>query len=254
MDTKQLDLCNFLLQRIVTRIDRPTQTVPFRLYFLLANFYLYEVFSTVKSVYTRQPGQIRVHTRIPHSWQSESCVFDKFHRSSLFILVDKILWSIFLLIWKRKAYTRPITSCTYLPLSISMNKQPIAAENELSFRHSLLHRDSKGIKDTRGFNNRRLFWQVHLRVVSQMDFALSCRKLHGTLYFLFSLGDASWRTSRILIRNCRGQLILKFVQLGDDSHRSAIRCSCSFCSVFLRFPVRNLRERDTFYQLYGRTA
>lgn len=130
----------------------------------------------------------------------------------------------------------------YLHLSISMNKQPIAAENELSFRHSLLHRDSKGIKDTKGFNNRRLFWQVHLRVVSQMDFALSCRKLHGTLYFLFSLGDASWCTSRILIRNCRGRvrcspLILKFVQLGDDSHRSAIRSvpvpSIPFFSGFL---------------------
>lgn len=92
MDTKQLDLCNFLLQRIVTRIDRPTQTVPFRLYFLLANFYLYEVFSTVKSVYTRQAGQIRVHTHIPYPWESESCVSDKFHRSSLLILVDKILW------------------------------------------------------------------------------------------------------------------------------------------------------------------
>lgn len=138
-----------------------------------------------------------------------------------------------------------------------MNKQPIAAENELSFRHSLLHRDSKGIKDTKGFNNRRLFWQVYLRVVSQMDFTLSCRKLHGTLYFLFSLGDASWRTSRILIRNCRGRvrcspLILKFLQLEDDSHRSAIRCSCHFYSVFLRFPVRNLRETNAFYQLYGK--
>lgn len=153
----------------------------------------------------------------------------------------------------------PITLCMYLLLSISMNKQPIAAENELFFRDSLLHRDSKGIKDTKGFNNRRLFRQVYLRVVSQMDFALSCRKLHGTLYFLFSLGDASWRINRILIRNCHGRvrcspLILKFVQLEDDSHRSAIRCSCPFYSVFLRFPVRNLRQRNTFYQLYDRTA
>lgn len=66
---------------------------------------------------------------------------------------------------------------------------------------SLSHGASKlkAIKDTKGFNNRgewggegrgwRLFRQVCSRVISQMDFALLCRKLHATLYFPFSRRD-----------------------------------------------------------------
>lgn len=64
---------------------------------------------------------------------------------------------------------------------------------------SLSHGASKlkAIKDTKGFNNQgvggeegwRLLRQVCSRVISQMDFALLCRKLHATLYFPFSRRD-----------------------------------------------------------------
>lgn len=84
--------------------------------------------------------------------------------------------------------------CTHHSRSQLMNKWPAAAENELFFDDSLLRRDSKGIKDTKGFDNlwvgRRvkggsLFSGRSICASShKWIFALLCRKPCGMLYFL----------------------------------------------------------------------
>ena len=96
------------------------------------------------------------------------------------------------------------------------NGQPPRKMN-FFFDDGLLRRDSKGIKDTKGFDSpsgrwdrgESLFWQVYLRVISQMDFALLCRKPCGMLYFLSSRRDISvepWReivSNRVVVHSLR---------------------------------------------------